>query len=416
MVHHVNLENMTYFPNISIQTSDSHNVDAFGRLRVGTPQTLFDSKQTIDDRSIYWDTKLVLGATSSYVRNRASTTLSVSATTGSTAIRQSKTHASYQPGKSLHIVTTQVFGPTLSGIRRRVGMFDDRNGIFVQTSGSTTSIVLRSSTSGTPVDTRVDQNDWNIDKLDGTGVSRITLDMSKVNIIETDLQWLGSGRVRVGFEFAGITHYAHQFLASNIGTSVYMSTPDLPVRYEISNVSSATTGTLEQICSSITSEGGYEPKNLQFGVDRSLTVLSGVTSAGQIPLISIRTNPSYTGSFVLPTGGSMICTTTATSGFRWSLLLNPTIAGTDNVSWTNVLSSSVQYDINRNASNVATNGIKITSGYSVGNQDFGDLLVNTLNNLGSTIDGRPDEVVLCVQLLGVGTDSFLGSLTWEEFT
>jgi len=416
MVHHVNHENMTYFPNISIQTSDSYNVDAFGRIRVGSPQTLFDSKQSTDDRSIYWDTKLVLGATSSYVRNRASTTLSVSATTGSTAIRQSKTHASYQPGKSLHIVMTQVFGPTLPGIRRRAGLFDDRNGIYVQTSGSTTSIVLRSSTSGTPVDTQVDQNDWNIDKLDGTGISRITLDMSKVNIIETDLQWLGSGRVRVGFEFAGVTYYAHQFLTSNVDTSVYMSTPDLPVRYEISNVSSATTGTLEHICASITSEGGYEPKNLQFGVDRSLTLLSGVTSAGQIPLISIRTNPSCTGSFILPTGGSMICTTTATSGFRWSLLLNPTIAGTDNVSWTNVLSSSVQYDINRNASNVATNGIKITSGYSVGNQDFGNLLVNTLNNLGSTIDGRPDEVVLCVQLLGVGTDSFLGSLTWEEFT
>jgi hypothetical protein len=47
------------------------------------------------------------------------------------------------------------------------------------------SFVIRSDISGTVdgegIDTTISRDDWNVDKLDGFGVSRITLDISKRN-------------------------------------------------------------------------------------------------------------------------------------------------------------------------------------------------------------------------------------------
>lgn len=399
---------------IFTRLADTATNDAFGRLRVSNPYTLLDSKQIHDDRSIFWDTSLVNSATASYSKSRASTTLSVTTATGSYAIRQTRSRALYQSGKSLLVITTQVFGTGSSGIVKRVGLFDANNGIFLSQSGSNVSLCLRSSVTGRPVETVVSQSAWNIDKFDGVGQSRLTLNLSKISIFVTDLQWLGGGRVRAGFEIDGNLYYAHQFTAANIIDSVYMSTPNLPVRYEIENVTGGFVNSFEQICTAIAVEGGYEPKDVQFTIDRGITPLSGVTNAGLTPVASIRLNPAYTGSYVMMFKGSLFTTTTA--NYYWTVLMNPTIAGTNQPVWQNVLSSSVQYDVNRNSTNLCTNGLKIAAGYAAASAGGNDINVDSMINLGSTISGVTDQVVLCVQVLGGGTESFYGTITWQGST
>lgn len=388
------------------------SVDAFGRIRISSPFTLFESKQLFDNRSIVWSTSLNSSATSTHNSNRASTTLSVTSTVGSSAVRQTKSRSTYQSGKSLLIMNTFVFGSTPGGITKRVGYFDGYNGLFVQHNGTNLSFVVRSNITGIPIDTLINQSNWNFDKFDGTGPSGLVLDITKAQIFVIDLEWLGTGRVRFGFNIDGVVHYGHFVLnANNIG-SVYMSSPNLPIRYEITNVSSSGSSTLEQICSGVFSEGGFENKGYVLSVDRGASVLSGVDNTALYPLVSIRLDTSKQGSVVTPEGIHVLCST-ANSNFKWALLLNPTIAGSDASSWQSVSNSIVQYDISRTLSNTLSGGTVLHSGYA--NQTIAvDVSFNTLITLGVDLSNVSDQMILAVQKIGTGTDSFIGAMSWRE--
>ena len=123
--------------------------------------------------------------------------------------------------------------------------------------------------------------------MDGTGPSGETLDLSKSQILLIDMEWLGVGKVRVGFVIDGIVYYVHEFLHANRDLAgVYMSTANLPVRYEIENIAAAASATdLVQICSSVISEGGFEEGR---GVPFSAGLAAGVAVSTRRPLLSIR--------------------------------------------------------------------------------------------------------------------------------
>jgi hypothetical protein len=169
-----------------------------------------------------------------------------------------------------------------------MGYFDPEEGIFWQQTGAGSAMVRRSSTSGSPVDEVVAQVNWNLDPMDGTGPSGITLDPTKTQILIIDLQWLGVGRVRVGFVIGGAIYYVHEFLYANVLSTVYMRTATLPVRYEITNtgVAASATNDLIQICSAVMSEGG-----LDFVPQRRFTANNGTTLINlttRRPILSIR--------------------------------------------------------------------------------------------------------------------------------
>ena len=168
----------------------------------------------------------------------------------------------YQPGKVQEIVVTFNLISQDSGVTKRVGYFDANNGIYLEDDGSDYYIVRRTSTSGSAVNTRVAQADWNIDSFDGTGPSGVTIDFTKTQILFIDMEWLGVGRVRVGFVVDGIIYYAHEFLNANNLTLVYMSTPNLPIRWEISNDGSGAASSMDCICCTAISEGGKQDNGI----------------------------------------------------------------------------------------------------------------------------------------------------------
>ena len=235
------------------------NADAFGRTRVSNPLTLFDSSHRYRDNNL-WESLIVgTGSTVGFVTAQGLINIGIGTTAGSSVIIETTKVFSYQPGKSLLVLNTFVMNSPKENLRQRVGYYGADNGIYLEVAGigsTSVSFVERSLSTGT--ETVVPQTEWNIDKLDGTGVSGYTLDISKAQILYMDIEWLGLGTVRVGFVIDGNFVHAHSFHHANIIQSTYITTASLPLRYEIANTGITTSSsTLKQVCSTVISEGGY---------------------------------------------------------------------------------------------------------------------------------------------------------------
>lgn len=303
-------------------------LDAFARLRVSNPETIFDSQQ-IHVESTEYTTKLLGSATKTYVENESCVFLSVGTSANDEAIRQTKRVMPYQPGKSMLIFNTFVFNPPKQGLRQRVGYFDADNGIYLENDGINNYLILRSNASGTIEERRIVQSSWNGDKFDGFGISgqqpdRIpeqpTLDVSKANIMWMDIEWLGVGDVRVGFVVDGTPIVAHTFHNDNRNTSVYMKTACLPLRFEIKNTTAQLESSiLKQICATVISEGGYSLKGKIHGCGRGFTIADGTalsTAGTEYPLIAFRLKEGRKHSVVIPSNYRIFVNSNATISYR----------------------------------------------------------------------------------------------------
>ena len=281
--------------------------DAFGRMRVSEPFTLGDYKHlyAIDPNFIDFTAN---GGTVTFNGNTASATLSTNNSTSSVSVHQTKFYHSYQPGKSQVILSSICFGYAQQNVTKRTGYYDDRDGIYFEQVGSNTSnntdngtlnFVIRSYTSGTPEETdvgsykrRVPQSQWNLDRCDGTGPSGFNINTSKTQLVYIDFQWLGVGRVRVGFVHDGAVILAHEYYHSNVLDKVYLSNPNLPVRCEIKNTGTTSGGSMNQICSSVISEGGYNEAGIDWAVYSTArtTPTPGQTA---LPVIALRLKNSF---------------------------------------------------------------------------------------------------------------------------
>ena len=409
---------MSYLNNVNIKAQDSASIDAFARLRVSNPDTIFDSKQIHNNQPLFWDDQEVSGAgtTSVWAQATASTVLTVALNTAGKRVRQTYRCFNYQPGKSQLVFLTGTLknnGGGGTGIVRCMGYFNDDNGIFMQDDEGVLKAVVRSSATGSAVNDAVAQSAWNMDKMDGTGDSGITLDGTKSQIIVIDFEWLAVGRVRIGFVYNGIPVYVHEFNHANLEQGAYMSTPNLPLRYEIENDGTGAESELEHICGTVISEGGTQDigHNRAFSNDNLPVVAS---SAGTVyALVGLRLKSANIDGVIKILGGSALETNTV--DYEWMILFNPTLAGTA-PTFADETDSVTQTAVG-SAVNTVTGFTKIISGYIKGGKDTGSGSepLNTSQILGSAIDGTRDEVWLCARPLTANAD-FLGALSWREIS
>jgi len=110
------------------------------------------------------------------------------------------------------------------------------------------------------VDARVEQERWNIDKCDGTGVHGYYLDINRIQMAYADYSWYGAGKIRFGFKDQnGHVKYVHEFKHNNILNESYFRSGNLPGRYEISNGPQASTApTLFHFGTSIIMDGRFD--------------------------------------------------------------------------------------------------------------------------------------------------------------
>lgn len=383
-------------------------VDAFGRARGSSPFALFDAKHMLDKLPLYFDEVVTGGGLSTYDGSNSQVVLSVTGGTDS-VIRQSKMRFNYQPGRSQMFLFTGLFSQQ-ANVRKRIGAFDNSNGIFFQVDGTGPSFgIMKNGT----VTEQFAQANWNLDKLDGTGPSGFVLNLAACQVMTIDYEWLGTGPARVGFFLDGVPVYVHKFQHANEPgfTSVYMAQPNLPVRYEI--VSQGGAGTLQHICSNVVAEGGQEFLGVTYSVDMGAAPFT-VPSTGVQVLLAFRlksTPAAHLSAVVLPV--NIHIAATAVANMRWTLLMNPNVAGPA-LSWVDVENASIQRALGA-GSNLATGGTQIDSGY-LGSQDR-ITVQPTLTRLriGAKIDGTPDILVLAMETVTGGTTPVVAAVQFNEW-
>lgn len=405
--------------NTGVSIGSGPQLDAFGRLRVSEPLTLFDSSHRFDDNDL-WATATATGGTSVFNANQGLVDLNVTASSGSSVTRETIKTFSYQPGKSLLVLNTFVMSSAKTGLTQRVGYYGAQNGFYLEQVDNTVQFVKRSLVTGSVVNTPVTQADWNGDKLDGTGPSKLILDLTKAQILWMDLEWLGVGSVRIGFVINGQFIVCHTFEHANLITSTYITTASLPLRYEIFNTSGTSgASTLKQICSTVISEGGYQLKGAQQSIGTSILSPRTFAVAGTYyPIVALRLQSTRLDAIVIITAISVLGIGNG-KNYAWRIVnYDVSVSGG---SWVNAPGdSSVQYNLTGTS---ATGGRIIASGYINSSNQASPalnilkeaLFANQLERNGLT--GVPYEFVLEV---AVGTTSggegVYASIDWEEIS
>lgn len=329
----------------AVTIKDSANLDAFSRLRVSNPLTLFNAQFTYNLHPLLFE-QITSGAGASIAYNTTNryAGMTFAATpTGGQCYMQSYEYLPYQPGKSQLSFLTFNFEGGVADVLKFAGYSDGVNGVEFQLNGTTPRFMIYSGT-GTG-NQSVNQSSWNLDKLDGTGASGYTLDLTKVQILVIDLQALYAGRVRVGFDIEGSIIYAHEFLHANFVAPPYLQTASLPVRCGMTCTATVST-TMYFLCSTVISEGGLDDVN-QFGYTFSQASTAVNVATSPTHVLSLRPRLTFNGI----TNRSRVAFidveifNNGNQPIYWQLCLGQAITGTTTFNDVNTTYSSTEYNI-----------------------------------------------------------------------
>jgi hypothetical protein len=120
-----------------------------------------------------------------------------------------------------------------------------------------------------PTETIVAQASWNLDVMDGTGTSGMTLDPAKINVWDVEFQYLGAGNITVSVENPATGDFVpvHEFRNANSLTVPTFRDPTLHLNM-IAKTDAGFSGAAQRIVSS--SMGGFlEGREADFGVRAS---------------------------------------------------------------------------------------------------------------------------------------------------
>lgn len=350
---------MSYFTQISY--ADSGSLDAFTRLRVSNPDTLFSTQMQYTTEPLQMESfNTAAGVAPTWSANTRM--VACQCTNTGTSGLQSFMYAPYHPGKSQFIAVTFVLGSGVAASTVDVGYFDANNGVILRQNGATNlQLILRTSTSGSVSDANiVAQSAWNIDKMDGTGASGITLDVTKAQILVIDLQFLGMGRVRVGFDIDGVLYYVHQFLNANSLTVPYMQTATLPVGFLVTSTGGSKTANFK--CATVLSEGGsWDDQGFRFSTPEA-TVTAG--NGTRTFMMSLRPKTTFNGISNRETCllQAVNIAVTGNNAVKWELIVNATFSVAPTYADVSTTYSGYEYGTGGTFTNI-TSGVILQSGY-----------------------------------------------------
>lgn len=418
--------------------------DAFGKLRVTNPTTIldlrlpyifFDSSGTNAYLSNNIQLTFAVSGTGSYTTTRNSNLILSSGSGVGYCISQSRNYCNYLPGKSMLIKASCIMDAGLAidgnnntnGVISRLGYFDDYNGLYFEymADGSGTGTVSINLKNNGILSVSQSQTNWNIDKMNGTGTSGIYLDFTKAQLFVIDFEWLGVGRIRFGFYVYGKIMYCHEILNVNsLSIEPYMSSCNLPIRYMIQS-GIGQTGSMVQICSTVISEGGYNPIGRPFSIANTTGVSINNTAAGELIILMIRggsTAGNYYHQNIVPyainlvdiTNNNLLC-------YRVRLYKDGDQPTTPSPTWldVNTNNSIVQYSTTSTGF-TTTNSIIVNQGFFSGK---GSVLYGNLSNvfdsqtlqISSNYSNMSDILVITAQMISGNNSSIYADINWNEF-
>ena len=403
---------MSLFRKIETTFQDNAFIDAAGRQRTSTPVPLLDLKHIKDKLPLFFNEAIIGTATSVHSVTNASVTMSVSANLD-VVIRQTYQRTNYQSGNSHLIECTLSNIAPQTNVIKRVGYFSSNtttpfnsnlDGLYLESSGGVVSVNIAKL--GTI--TSVSQSSWNVDKLDGTGTSEITIDWTKSQIFFIDFLWLGFGRIRFGFNINGKNIVVHEQYTANVNPTVYMSSPNQPIRYEIRSEGGA--GTFEHICSTVRTEGDGISLGYSTAVDIGTTVSNYTNVATKYAAIGIRLKSTHLD--VQTEIKDLRLLGTSNDDYKWEILLNPTITLNGGTFTYNGITNSALEVATSGSLVTASGGYNIASGYARQTTSF-QTNINNLIKLGGSIAGVQDTLVLTVTPISAGLTVY-SSMTINE--
>jgi hypothetical protein len=356
---------MTAFKQISY--SDTGALDAFNRLRTSSPETIFQIQNQYDASPLEMESgNTGTGVLPSFSTSSRMVQLSGTAGTG-VSYHQSYQYNPYQPGKSQFIAITGLLGTGVAGWTQDFGYFDSLNGVIYRQNGVTNlQVGIRTSTSGGVVETWINQADWNIDGMDinlnsTRNPSGLTLDPTKTFILIIDLQFLGMGRVRVGFDIDGVVYYVHEFLNANVLTVPYMQSASLPIAAVLTGTTTAAPANCYFKCATVQSEGGALGT---FGYQFSTPSASVTAASTRTHLMTIRPKTLFN---TMPNRSMfsfdmLNITVTGTASVYWELCIGVNLTGA--TVWNSINSTHSAFEYNTNGTyNVASAPVVVACGY-----------------------------------------------------
>lgn len=351
-------------------------------------------------------------ATSTWDSNWCAVKCDVTSTIGSKVVRQTKLVMRYVPGRPAEASIAFRFGSAVPGIRKRIGQFDSENGFYLEQGvDGKMYCVLRSKTSGSVVETRVEQSNWNIDKLNGFGKSGLTLDMTKIQLLVVDYEWYGAGVVKFGFVINDEIFYVHVFYVANSLNTPWASTPFIPMRTELENVSSTSSDYMYLLSQCHSQEGSSDNLGYPLSISSPFAGYNMLTSGTFYPVISIRLKSTRLNAVVIPL--EMKASTLDNTFVFYRLVLNATLTGPV---WTDYSTeSSVQYD---QSSTSMSGGTISNQGFASGGTSDG-LILNINQESGNYQLGRSSMGIvsdtLTIAMTAVNANkTAIATLNWIE--
>lgn len=389
-------------------------LDSFSRLRVSNPLTMFEHVNQYGTNTFKWDTSTSgTGTITDPTSNVSSmTVLATGGTTaGASAVRQTRAYMRFLAGKSLLCTMTFKLGLGVSGVAKRVGYFDVNNGVFLEQNGTAINFVVRSTTTGSVVDTAVPQTAWNIDKLDGTGPSGMTFDPTGFQNIRIDL--IGANAYRLYFYYKNVYWLVHQLDNSNVGSPTVPSitTGILTLRQEITNIATAgATATLLVSNCGVISEGAQDAAPAYtFTTNNGITTATVTTRA---PVLTIQAKTAgITGlrnfGWVLPSQYQLY----ADANAFYEVVLNATLTG---ASFSSVGTKSIT-NVDRSAT-ALSGGTVIDSGYvTAANRSTAAVPLDLFFPLVySSLANTQDTLTIAVTSLAATTHA-AAAISWTEY-
>lgn len=441
------------FQNDSISSFNNQNeykVDAFGKLRVSEPLTLLELKfpylpSDVSGNTNYLTNNLMVYQTTSGTGSSVIPTTNSNcilalnnSSSNSYVISQSRNYTNYQSGKSLLFKASGImdYGMVQAGsnnsigVKSRIGYFDSNNGIYFEyiADGNGTGQMHICMLSSGIITTNISQSNWNIDPLDGTGTSGTKLDFTKTQLYIIDIEWLGVGRVRFGFYLYGKIYYCHEIPNINVLNFPFISSPNLPIRYQIINSGiSSSSGYLMQICSTVISEGGYNPVGKPF----SIALTTGVqlnNSTAETPILMIKGANTSTNGYnyyhqpIIPTSINVLDNTSNNILLFRIRIYKDGNTPYPTITWLNVdaLNSIVQYSTSFSGGFSTTGSVIAYNGLFSGRgnivlANLTDIFDSKVLTLSSNALNQSDILVLTVQALSGTNSTIWGDINWNEY-
>lgn len=393
----------------AIKTRSSYakeSLTAFGRIKTSIPSIIFEANFVENERADLFDRDLTGSATITRNTNKKHMELATTTASGDKVILRTFRYIKYTPGQSDGVVLVQHLSPK-ANVVQTAKLGDDNDGLFFRANGTGFEVGILSSISGSPVETIVTQANFNIDKLDGTGASGKTIDLTKTQIFFLDFQWLGAGSVRYGVFIDGNLIIFHQQDHANIiDESKYMRTASLPISWEIENtgtVASATT--MEVSCCSVISEGVVNAPVQRASVTNQ-TSKSLNANGDYAHLISIRIGAGFDIGNLKPLLFNVLAATP--DAMLAQLIIGGTITGG---TWTQTKASSIS---DYNVTATAFSGGEVISETLVGQEARSVLDSGSVDvYIGRYISGASQTLTLQAKTLGNHAEVH-GSVSWEE--